>query len=260
MARHVGAHSSKLDEVRALRLKAGRREQRRFAVEGATMLGEALDAGVYPEAVYVGESTFASLDGLDAEVADRLFTIPDRAMARLSDLESSPGLVAVFPWALASLETVLGTRRPGLVLAGVGDPGNAGTLLRSAEVFGIGNTVFVGAGVEPYNPKVVRATMGAIFRMRLAVTSGGELIEAARDGGFALIAAGRNGTPLPEFRFPERTLIAIGNERRGVAESLPRWDAEVAIPQLGSGESLNAAVAGGIILYAFSQQASATIT
>lgn len=255
----LGLHSAQLDDVRALRTKAGRREQQRFTVEGATMLEEALRAGARPDAVYVTDRGHDALGPLAAAVRDRLFLVPERAAGRLSDLETPPGVLGVFPWALEPLEAILATRRPGLVLAGVGDPGNAGTLLRSADIFGVGSAVFVQGTVEPYNPKVVRATMGAIFRLRLALAEPEALVAAAGDHGYSLVAAARNGTPLPEFRFPERCLIAIGNERHGVSESLPRRDLGVAIPQPGQGESLNAAIAGSIILYAFSQQSSATM-
>ena len=80
------------------------------------------------------------------------------------------------------------------------------------------------------------------------------MVAAARRFDYTLVAAARDGVPLPAFRFPDRPLIAIGNERHGVAAWLPRWDLGVSIPQPGGGESLNASVAGGIIFYTFSQQ------
>ena len=249
----LGAHSPKLDAVRALRTRKGRREQRRYAVAGPTMLAEALAAGLRPEAVY---ATAAELEGLPpgAGLDDVTFTVPDRAMERLSDLETPPGIVAVFPALLASLEEVLGAGKPAVLLAGIADPGNAGSLLRSAEIFGLSGAVFAAGGVEPHNPKVVRATMGAVFRMQLAVAGADEVLEAAQRHGYTVVAASRDGIALPDFRFPERPLIAIGHERRGVTGWLPRYDRSVAIPQRGEGESLNAAIAGGIIFYAFSQQ------
>jgi len=219
------------------------------------VLAEALAAGVEPEAIYVTAAGSAGLPAAAAAIDPaRVYEIPERAMARLSELEHPPGILAVFPMALADLESVLGSGEPAVVLAGVGDPGNAGTLLRSAEIFGLRGAIFLPGAVEAFNPKVVRAAMGATFRLRLAVADGPALVAAAARHGYTLIAAVRGGEPLPDFRFPERALIAIGHERHGVAESLPRYDRAVAIPHRGAGESLNAAVAGGIIFYAFSQQ------
>jgi TrmH family RNA methyltransferase len=274
----LGLHSPILQPVRELRTKAGRREQGRFAIEGPTLLAEALRAGLRPLAVYVtaaghaalaasaaghsapaaqraGEGAILASAGLD----DVLFVIPDRAMERLSDLESPPGILAVFPLRQAGLDEVLADGAPGIVLAGVSDPGNAGTLLRSAEIFGFSGAAFLGDAVEPYNPKVVRASMGAIFRLRLATATPAELVAAARRAGYSLVAAASDGEPLPEFRFAPRSLIAIGHERHGVTPYLPQVDHTVAIPQRGAGESLNAAVAGSIVFYAFSQRLGAEV-
>ncbi len=254
MSTILGAHSPKLDAVRALASKAGRTAQRRYAIEGPTLLAEALAAGLRPEALFVTDRGEAGLDERTRrELADRTYVIPERAMARLSDLETSPGILAVLPMRSDTPESVL-DGSPVLVLAGIADPGNAGTLLRAAEIFGVTNALFTHDGVEPHNPKVVRATMGAFFRVRVASIGGDELVVAARQAAYTVVAAAREGLPLPSFTFPERCAIAIGNERRGVAASLPFWERSVSIPQLGGGESLNAAVAGGIILYAFSQQ------
>ena len=216
------------------------------------MLAEGLAAGLAPESIYVTAAGVAGLPEAAKSFDDRLFAVPDRAMERLSDLEQPPGILAVFPTAFEPLDALLGRGEPAVALA-VSDPGNAGTLLRSAEIFGLPGCVFLTEAVEPHNPKVVRASMGAVFRMRLAVAEPEALLAAAERHGYTLVATASDGEPLPSFQFPPRPLIVIGHERRGVAR-LPRYDRAVAIPQRGGGESLNAAVAGGIILYAFSQQ------
>ena len=250
----LGLHAPQLNAVRALRTKAGRSEQGRYAIEGSTLLTEALAAGLVPEAVYATEAGYATLGPATDAVAGRTFLLPERALGRLSDLDSPPGVIAVLPLALGTLEETFAGGSPVLLLAGVSDPGNAGTLLRSAEIFGIHAAVFGALGVDSHAPKVVRATMGAFFRMQLAQATPQELLQAARLCGYTVIAATRAGTPLPDFTFPPRTVVAIGNERHGIENWLPAWDAGVAIPQTGPGESLNAAVAGSIIFYAFSQQ------
>jgi len=255
----LGAHSPRLDAVRELRTKKGRREQRRFVAEGPTMLAEALAAGVRPEAVYVTERGAGALVAGDA-LAGIVFTIPDRAMERLSDLETPPGILAVFEHTTAGLEPLLASGAPLALLAGIADPGNAGSLLRTAEIFGLGGAVFSSGAVEPHNPKVVRASMGAIFRLPLAVAEPAEILASAGRHGYEIVAAEREGFPLPDFRFPALPLIAIGHERHGVAGTLAHNDMAVGIPQPGRGESLNAASAGAIIFYAFSQQCKSTKT
>jgi len=254
MAIPLGAHSSKLHDVLALHTKPGRQAAGRYLVEGSSMLSEALAAGLKPEAVFATEWGLerSRSEGLDLE--QDAYLIPDRAMQRISEVETPPGVVAVFATSLHTADRLLASGEPTLLLAGVADPGNAGTLLRTAEIFGITGALFAATGVEPHNPKVVRATMGAFFRMRLGLATPEEAVAAARQHGYTIVAAARDGVPLPDFRFPRKALLAVGNERRGVADWLPVWDASVAIPQRGGADSLNAAVAGGIIFYAFSQQ------
>jgi len=250
----LGLHSPQLAPVKALRTKAGRETLGRYAIEGSTLLGEAVAAGRYVEQLYLTERGRAGLDiALLREHAARTFLVADRTMAKLSEVETPTGILAVMAIEREPLEDLL-DGAPVLVLAGVSDPGNAGALLRSAEIFGITRAAFTSGAVEAHNPKVVRAAMGAHFRMRLALASGPDLVRAARERGYQVVAAARGGRPLPEVRFPVRLLLAVGNERRGVADSLPSCDLQVAIPQSGGGESLNAAIAGSILMYVFSQQ------
>ena len=250
----LGAHSPKLDPVRALRSKEGRREQQRFAIEGPTLLREALAGGRQPEAVYATEEAWDAFSRSGPDPEAPVFIVPDRALAKLSELETPPGILAVLPLGLEPLSALFEDGAPVVLLAGVSDPGNAGTLLRSAEIFGIPKAIFGHGSVEPHNPKAVRATMGALFRMRVAVAGPDELLQAAHDAHFVVVAASREGLPLDTFRFPERVVLAVGNERKGVRGWLPRWDLGVAIPQAGSGESLNAAIAGSIIFYELSKR------
>jgi TrmH family RNA methyltransferase len=250
----LGLHSPKIEALRPLLTSKGRREQRLFLVEGLTMLAEALSSNLRPEAIYAVQTELDALDSLVKNLDIPIYLVPERALARLSDLESPPGILAVFTTKLRSPEDLFAQGRPLVLLAGIADPGNAGTLLRSADIFGVAGVIFGANGVEPYNPKIVRASMGAIFRLPLALAQPQELLSAARSHNYTIIATSREGTPLPAYVFPPRALIAVGNERRGVASWLPSWDSEVAIPHRGNGESLNAAVAGSIIFYAFSQQ------
>jgi TrmH family RNA methyltransferase len=255
MPTSLGLHSPKLDAVRALRTKDGRHEQRRFAIEGATLVEEALRSGVSPEALFATEAGYADLGPqAAAQINAPVYLVPEKAMARISDLETPPGILAVVPMATATLQALLATGEPLLVLAGINDPGNAGTLLRSGEIFGLGGAIFGSGGVEPHNPKVVRASMGAIFRLPIAEAGPEAVVSAAKAAGYALVVTTREGTPLDRFTFERRSMLAIGNERRGVAGWLPGWDSGVAIPQRGEGESLNAAVAGGIVMHALMQQ------
>ena len=250
----LGAHSPKLAAARELLTRRGRRERGAFAFEGPTLLHEALAAGIQPDEVY---ATQAAWDALGTE-ADRLtgavYLVPERALARLSDVETPTGLVAVARQRLESPAALLADGATVLLLAGIADPGNAGSLLRSAEIFGVDRILFGADGVEPHNPKVVRASMGAIFRLRIGVTDPPAFAAAVRGGGHAVVAAGKGGAPVAEFPFTERTVLVIGSERHGTGRWVAAPDATVGVPHIGAGESLNAAAAGAIVLYEFARR------
>ncbi len=119
-----------------------------------------------------------------APFADRLnertYVVSARSLGRLSDLEAPPSIVAVHACSSPEPRDILQRGVPVVVLAGVADPGNAGTLIRSAEIFGFGAALFCDNAVDPYNPKVVRATMGAIFRLMLGTARRNEVVCGCR--------------------------------------------------------------------------------
>lgn len=258
MPTELGTHNPRIADVAGLQKRKEARAGGRFAIEGPTLIAEALDAGLaIPEAYVVAATRDHPVVARLEAAGSGVYVVEDRAMRRLSDLETPPGMLAVVAHPPAPLAEVLGGDGPVLALA-VGDPGNAGTLIRSAEAFGVGAVVFGEGGVDPYQPKVVRAAMGALFRVRIARSGGTELLAAALTAGRPVVVADMAGEPLESFRFPARAVLAVGHERHGVAGWLPGWDAAVRIPQQ-RGESLNAAVAGSILLYAM-QRARGVLT
>ncbi|MDQ2872504.1 MAG: RNA methyltransferase, partial [Candidatus Eremiobacteraeota bacterium] len=156
-------------------------------------------------------------------------------------------VLAVGPSALTPLSTLFEADGIVLALADVNDPGNAGTLLRSAEAFGITRVVFGALGAEPYHPKVVRGAMGAIFRQQVAIASPEQFAEAA--GGWTVTGLRAGGEDLDAFDFAGRHALIVGNERRGLGIWEPLCSRVASIRMHGAAESLNAAVAGSIALY-----------
>jgi TrmH family RNA methyltransferase len=240
--------------VRALLTARGRRERGLFAFEGPTLLAEALAAGIQPEEVYATQAAWDALGARGEQLSGDTYIVAERTLARLSDVEAPTGIVAVARRRIETAAGLLGDPKPALLLAGVADPGNAGSLLRSAEIFGVDRILFGADGVEPHNPKVVRASMGAIFRLRIGVADQAAFASAVRASGHIVVAAGRGGAPVSEFPFIERSVLAVGSERHGTARWLAAPDATVGIPHYGAGESLNAAAAGAIILYEFARR------
>jgi RNA methyltransferase, TrmH family len=246
----LSPHNPRLAAVRELRTPRGRREAGRFAAEGPTLLDEAARSGLRPREIYATPEALAALDPGRWEAAGTsVYVVPERAFARLSDLETPSGLLAVFDLPATTIADVLARPGPVLLLAGVSDPGNAGTLVRSAEAFGAAGVLFGRGGADPFAPKVVRAAMGSLFRLPVAQAGADEVLAAAAAAGRPVVATDVEGEELGASPLPAGAVLAVGNERRGVRDWLPRWDRAVRIPQRAATESLNAAVAGSIVLY-----------
>jgi RNA methyltransferase, TrmH family len=247
----LGTHSARLRTVRRLQTAKGRRESGRFAFEGPTLLHEASAAGTPITELYVTQTAYdeqAQVRTLEASGVPT-FIVDARGAAKISDLESAPGIVAVATTRTAPLQELLSRDGVVLVLADLNDPGNVGTLMRSAQAFGAAGIVAGRLGADPYQPKVVRAAMGAVFRLPIALADPAQLSAAAVNSGRTVVGLHAAGTPLSAFCWPARCAVVVGGERRG----LGRWKAacthQLAIPTHGTVDSLNAAVAGSIALY-----------
>jgi TrmH family RNA methyltransferase len=253
----LSPQNPRLGRVRELGTPRGRREQGRFVIEGPTLLAEARRSTVALTELYVTEPALdrhrTEVNALEAD-GIAVYTLPERVLARLSELESPPGLLAVAEQPAAEPAAILGRPGPVLLLCGVNDPGNAGALVRSAEAFGAAGVLFGRGGVDPYGPKVVRAAMGSLFRLPIATVSAEAVLEAAAAAGRSILALVLDGEPLATALLPADPVLAVGNERHGVAAFLPRWDRAIRIEHAPATESLNAAVAGSIALYALARR------
>jgi TrmH family RNA methyltransferase len=246
----LSPHNPRIEAVRDLRTPRGRRAAGRFTAEGPTLLEEAGRTGLRPREIYATQPGLGRFDPGPFETdGTGIYVVSDRVFARLSDLETPTGILAVFDLPDWTASGVLALPGPVLLLAGVSDPGNAGTLVRSAEAFGAAGVLFGRGGADPFAPKVVRAAMGSLFRLPVAVVDAEELLAAAAAAGRPVVATDVDGEDVSVAGIPPNAVLAIGNERRGVRDWLPRWDRAVRIPQREAAESLNAAVAGSIVLY-----------
>lgn len=249
MPTFLGAHNARIDAARDLLTKKGRTQHRRFSFEGATLVQEAHDAGVRIETLYLTKSTyehFALASHLES-TGTEVFVVDERAMKRISDVDTPTGILAVAPIVLEEPTRILEGSGTVLLLADISDPGNAGTLLRTAEAFGAAGVIAGSLGVEPHLPKVVRAAMGALFRVPLAVAEPQTVSRAM--AGWEVTGLTAAGEPLPVLEWGSRTVVVVGNERRGLGRWEPLCTRFGSIPMAGQAESLNAAIAGSIGLY-----------
>lgn len=234
--------------IKSLQQKKYRDLNQVFVVEGMKMVQEALE---YPDlveyVVYIGDHQ------------DYVFSFPERAyqvtaaeLKSISSLRTPNKILAVCRFHLPLGE--LNYDKSILALDEISDPGNLGTILRLADWFGIDQIVCAPGSVDVYNPKVVQATMGAIFRVRVFTAPLLEVIESARDA-MEVFIADMNGESLYEIKVADPFMLIMGSEAHGVsAEVRKKAKSVVSIPRFGSGESLNVAISSGIILSEFKRK------
>jgi len=251
VAQSLSAQNARVTYARDVQKKKGRAEHGAFAFEGATLLEEAARSGLEPTAIYVTQSAY------DAHPSVRAFEtrgvpvylLADRTFASISDVQTPSGVLALAPIRACQVAEIAARGGCVLVLAGVSDPGNVGTLLRSAEAFGCAGVLFGEGGVDPHHPKVVRSAMGSIFRLPIATVTPQEAADALKAAGRTLVGLAAGSASLNDLGRPERLAIVVGQERHGLGPWEPLCDRLAAIPIPGAAESLNAAVAGSIALY-----------
>jgi TrmH family RNA methyltransferase len=239
----------------ALRRRKERAALRMFLAEGVRVAEELLDAGVVLRLIVTAPSLEDSERGrsLAARVAGLgAVAVSDIELARLAPTDTPQGILLVAEVPTATPETlVLGTRAVILVLDGIQDPGNFGTLVRAADAFRTAAVIALPGTVDAWNPKAVRAAAGSSFRVPILSLEDEQALEWLERAGFTVLVADADGTAVDLLTPPERAALVVGNEGAGVrALWRAAADAIVAVPTPGPVESLNVALASGILLYA----------
>ncbi len=252
MADPIGIRHHSMQRLRRLsRRRSARSDEGAFVVDGPLLLAEALDAGVPVDDVVAAPSCPADLLERAARAGAAVHEARATDLARVVDTVTPQPVAAIARLPLATAADAAAVAGPlALVLVGVADPGNAGTLLRSAEAAGAGAVLFCDDAVDPFSPKCVRSSAGSLFR--LAVVREGDA-GAAID---ALVAAGlhtvatvaRHGRPYDEVDLGRPVALVLGSEAHGLPDHLvDRADSAVTIPMAGRAESLNVAMTGTIL-------------
>lgn len=244
--------------ARDLQRRRARERQGLFVAEGVRTVEELLRSGLDVRGVLASPALAGAPRGaaLRTEIARRAIPVLDvteRDFASATDTDTPQGVLAIAAVPDVRLETlVLGARPRLLVLDGVQDPGNTGTLLRTAAAFGVDATLAMPGTVDVWNGKVVRSAMGALFRHPVLPCRWETLDEFLRAHEIPLWAADAGGEPMPQLPVPRALALAVGNEGAGLSEAAAaRAARRVAIPIAPDSESLNVAVAAGILLHHF---------
>jgi len=245
-----------LKEVRKAILRGAATPDGFAVAESFHLLEEALRSDCEIGAVFAAESVKSAVQRHVGGLKKiRVVVLPDDLFRSISATESSQGVMALVRPPAWTLDQLFRGRSLVVILDGVQDPGNAGTIVRAGEAFGATGVVFLKGAVNPYNPKCLRASAGSIFRVPLVATLEERLLLAAVEQRklemFAL--APRGALELGECNFSQKCAIIVGSEGRGVSDRLRAKAIDIRIPTVAV-ESLNAALAAGIALYVARKQ------
>ena len=242
-------HLARLGRERKYRRSTGE-----MLCEGEKMLQEAVASGAQIQTLLVREGREDCLPaGLLAQLEQSgtaLYSAPDALFCTASGVETPQGVIfsCVQPqWGADALDG----KNQVLLLDGLQDPGNLGTILRTAEAFALGAVVLCEGCADPFSPKVVRSTMGAVFRLPCVRLPLAEAVTHVREQGMAVYATALHADSVPLGTVPlGHAAVIIGSEGRGVTpQAIEISDKRVIIPMHGRAESLNAGVAAAIVIY-----------
>jgi tRNA G18 (ribose-2'-O)-methylase SpoU len=235
--------------------RSKRHRTREFLVQGVRPISRAVDEGWTVRALLRADgSTSDWADGLWGATDAERVTLSPELHARLSGKEDGAELVAVVEMPEDGVERLADAVRPHgpiVVLDRPTSPGNIGTLARSADAFGASALVVTGHAADPYDPRAVRASTGSLFALTvLRVPGPGPVVEYAHAHGHRIVGTDEDGSALSSVDLGGRLLVVVGNETTGLSSG---WraacDEIVSIPMVGTASSLNAAVAGSIVLH-----------
>jgi TrmH family RNA methyltransferase len=255
LRRVEGRHNALVKEMRRAFSRAELTEAGDCAIEGGRILEEAIRSGLRFQAVFFSESAEGHAKRLLPQIGAHVETavLPDKLFASVVPSETPQGVAALVRYKQSSFEDLLEkvALGPLVVVAGLQDPGNLGTILRSAEAFGAAGVILGEGTVSPFNSKVVRGAAGSIFRLPALRAKLADVLPKLREKGVRLVAtSSHKGVPLPQANLAVPIAVLIGGEGAGVPRDwIAKADELVAIPHAAQVESLNAGVAASIVLY-----------
>lgn len=243
-----------ISEIRELHLDKNRKEQQLFIAEGEKVVDELLRSGIKIKLLAFTED-WKMPDEVNKRETEH-YTVTENELLKIS-LQQKPNKVLAV--AEIPAETPIDfSENNGLILLldGIRDPGNLGTMIRTADWFGVKHICCSPDCVDAYNPKVVQSAMGSLFRVKLHYNDSANYIKNSKSGGYQLVGASADGTPYAQLKNSGKIMLVIGSESHGISEEiLSSTDMKAAIPRAGGShaESLNAGVAAAILLAHFSK-------
>jgi len=258
MRRHItGFSNPTVKYLRSLRDKKHRKQARQFLVEGLRLLEDARSSGRLPRVLVMAESRTPHdlLDRLEADVlaagGEVIITTPD-ILSKITGKDNAQSVAGVFDEWDTGLAALDRSAAPiWLAAQALRDPGNLGTMLRTADAVGAGGLILIDDCADPFSAEAVRASMGAVFTVGLVQARWEEFLPWLRSGAGQLVAASlRDAVAYRGADYRAPCFILVGNESQGLPEDYEAaCDLRVTMPMKGRADSLNAAVAGAVLAY-----------
>ena len=239
--------NSTIKKIKKLKQRKYREEEKKFLAEGRKFL----DFTYTPDLIILKEN-FEDFENITTKLERfncRKIVVNDKIFKDLTSQENSQGVILVYPYCEANIEKINNNI---IVLDKVQDPGNLGTIIRVADAAGFKDIILSKGSVDCYNEKCVRSSMGSIFNMNIVYMEELQLIQFLKEKKykFLVTALENNSIEYTDITLNEKNAIIFGSEGNGVSDNfLKAADETVIIPIYGSAESLNVAMASGIILY-----------
>lgn len=253
MERIESINNAKVKEWIKLQTKKGREKANSFLIEGEHLVEEAIQCGAEVQALLVSEAFVIppSVQHFIQVKPSLGFIVSEAIVKKLSETEAPQGIFAVIKIQPAALNSLLVENGIILLLDAIQDPGNLGTIIRTADAAGVDGIILGKGTVDLYNAKVIRSTMGSLFHVPIIHGDLLPIIEQMQQHSYTFLAASLDGAvPYDHHVYDGPIGIVIGNEANGVSPAvLEACQTKVKIPIYGQAESLNAGIATGILIY-----------
>ncbi len=247
-----------IKEIKALKEKKFRDQKGLYFIEGIRFVEEALKEKAEISKILVSDKLEdvhggkEILEQLSTYGCNNVYTIANKLYMEITDTESPQGILAVLKKNPISIDSVYDDKNFFVILDSLQDPGNMGTIIRTADAAGVTAVIVSKGCVDVYNPKVLRSTMGSLFHIPVCYSENIlETLESMKKKGIKLCAAHLKGTKnYFDMEYNDNIAIIVGNEANGISDSVADISDElVRIPMSGKSESLNASVAAGLLMY-----------
>lgn len=253
MNRIESKDNQKIKRLKSLDKRKVREQENLFFVDGKKLVDEAFKSKAEIAEIYVSDDFYQkNMSYVDKLDCDNIYLIRDGILDSLSYMSNPEGILALAKPLKWDILDVILQAKPVVILDRISDPKNAGTMIRSAEAFGMGCVFALEGTADLYNEKTIRASMGSIFRVPF-LKIGEDIFSILKKAEYEIYALDMHGESIESAALSKRCAIIVGNESLGIDRAIKKYVSKsLTIPMLGMTESLNAACAAGIMMYKIS--------